>query len=167
MRWALLLLPVVLLAGCGGGSKQLASTTTAATTVSTPAPKPGPGAVLYQAGGWAVVLDEGHATALHLAAGTWHRDVSGAVTVSILGPRGTVAAISQAAAELSAKAPLVESGLWIDGRELLEKGGGLTPTKGTIYGAPDRALAPGKHVVVAYARTAVHATAVASSFRVR
>ena len=38
--------------------------------------------------------------------------------------------------QLSAGSPLVESGLWVDGVELLEKGGGLTATKGTIYGAP-------------------------------
>ena len=50
--------------------------------------------------------------------------------VAFLGPKGTVAPISQVAAELSASTPLVESGLWIDGSELLEKGGGLTATRG-------------------------------------
>jgi hypothetical protein len=162
VRRVALMLSIVFLAGCGSTAKQAAPTTTATAT-----PKPGPGQVLYQSGNWAVVLDGGRARALHLVAGHWRPDTSGAVKVSILGPRGTAAAIPQIAAELSAKSPLVESGLWVDGKELVEKGGGLTPTKGTIYGAPDRQLAAGKHVAVAYARTAAHATALAWSFRAR
>ena len=49
----------------------------------------------------------------------------------------------QVAAALSAGDELAESALWVDGVELLEKGGGLTPTKGTIYGAPAAPLAKG------------------------
>jgi len=148
------------LAGCGS-TKHATGTTTA-----TPVPKPGPGRVLYEAGGWAVVISGGDARALHLAGGSWHADTSRAVKVSILGPHGTAAATPQVAAEISAKAPLVESGLWVDGTELDVKGGGLTPTKGTIYGAPAAPLGSGSHVAVAYGRTAGHATAVAWSFRV-
>ena len=107
-----------------------------------------------------------HGARAHLAGGSWHPDTSGLVKVSILGPHGTAAATPQVAAELSAKAPLVESALWVDGVELLEKGGGLTPDRGTIYGAPNAPLAPGNHVAVAYARTAGHATAVAWAFHV-
>ena len=70
------------------------------------------------------------------------------------------------AVELSAKKPLIESGMWVDGKELVVKGGGLTATKGTIYGAPGTPLAPGKHVAVAYGRTDTHATAVAWTFTV-
>jgi hypothetical protein len=50
---------------------------------------------------------------------------------------------------------------------LLAKGGGLSAKRGTIYGAPAAALAPGKHLAVAYARTATEATAVARAFTVR
>ncbi len=150
---------VAALAGCGSSSKP-AAVTTAAT------PKPGPGKVLYRGGNWAVVLSGDRAQAQHLVAGTWQSDASGLVKVAILGPHGTAAATPQVAAELSAKAPLVESGLWVDGTQLLVKGGGLSPTRGTIYGAPGAPLRPGKHVAVAYARTADHATAVAWSFRV-
>jgi hypothetical protein len=71
------------------------------------------------------------------------------------------------AAELSAPGPLVESALWVDGVELLEKGGGLTATRATIYGAPVAPLRRGRHVAVAYARTATTGTAVAKVFRVR
>ena len=57
--------------------------------------------------------------------------------------------------------------MWVDGKELPAKGGGLTPTRGTIYGAPGAPLARGTHVAVAYGRTAEHGTAVGWSFRVK
>jgi hypothetical protein len=158
VRRLALLLVALAFAGCGGSSGQ-------GTTTSAAAP-PGPGTTLYAGGDWAVVLDGEHATAFHRVAGTWKPDTSGAVKITTLGPHGTTPAVTQFAAELSAKKPLIESGMWIDGTELTVKGGGLSPTKGTIYGAPGAALTKGKHVAVAYARTADHATAVAWSFRV-
>jgi hypothetical protein len=161
VRWIALAALVATLAGCGGSSEAVV-TTTATTT-----PKPGPGKVLYQSGGWAVVVSGENARVLRLSGGRWRPDTSGLVKVAILGPHGVAAATPQVAAELSAHAPLVESALWVDGTELLEKGGGLTPKRGTIYGAPNAPLAKGKHVAVAYARTAGHGTAVAWSFRVR
>lgn len=96
------------------------------------------------------------------------KDTSGKVKVSILGPtpKSSTAAVPQVAAEISAGAALVDSALWVDGVELSVKGGGLTPNRGTIYGAPAKALARGPHVAVAYGRTATHATVVAWSFRV-
>jgi hypothetical protein len=157
VRRALLLLAAVLLAGCGSSSKESATTTTT---------MPPPGHVLYAGGDWAVSLDGAHATAYHRVAGTWRPDETGAVKIAILGPKGKVARIPQAAVELRATAPLIESGMWIDGEELVVKGGGLRPERGTIYGAPGAALAPGKHVAVAYGRTATHATAVAWTFTV-
>ena len=159
MRRGLLLLLVLLLAACGGGKH-------AATTTVASVPTPGPGTVLYSNPPWAVVLDGDKATALHLVHNTWVPDTSGKVKITVLGPKGVARPTPQVAAELSAKAPLVESALWVDGVELLEKGGGLTPTRGTIYGAPTAPLAKGKHVGVAYARTADHATAVAWTFHV-
>jgi hypothetical protein len=151
-----LTLCVAVLAGCGSSSKNVVTTTAPA--------KPGPGRVLYQSGGWAVTVSGSDARAQHLVGGTWRTDRSGLVKISILGPHGTAPATPQVAVELSAHAPLVESGLWVDGTELLEKGGGLTPKRGTIYGAPGQPLAPGRHVAVAYARTTVQATAVAWTF---
>ena len=161
VRWIALAALVSTLAACGSSSKAVVTTTRA-----TP-PKPGPGKVLYQSGNWAVVVSGDTARVLRLSGGRWRPDTSGLVKVSILGPRGVAAATPQVAAELSAHAPLVQSALWVDGTELLEKGGGLTPTRGTIYGAPSAPLAKGKHVAVAYARTAGHGTAVAWSFLVR
>ncbi|MFL5927451.1 MAG: hypothetical protein ACJ77E_11005 [Gaiellaceae bacterium] len=147
------------LAGCGG-MDQAATTTTAASE------PPGPGKTLYAGGPWAVVVDGGKATAFHKVAGTWKPDTSGAVKIRILGPGAKAARLPQVAAEISAKKPLVESGLWVDGKELPVKGGGITPRRGTIYGAPGTPLAKGKHIAVAYGRTDQHATAVAWSFRV-
>lgn len=126
-----------------------------------------PTSTIYQGAEWAVVVKGGRATALHRVGGGWRPDRSGRVTVRFLGPRGTVTPVFQVAAELSAKAPLVESALWVDGVELLEKGGGLSARRGTIYGAPVAPLRRGRHVAVAYARTATSGTAVARVFRVR
>ena len=154
-------LAVLALAGCGGHGSP------APRTPASAAAPPGPGTTLYAGGDWAVVVDDAQATAFHRVGGTWKPDRSGAVKIRVLGPDGTVASIPQVAAELSAKAPLVESGMWVDGTELLAKGGGLTATRGTIYGAPAVPLAKGKHVAVAYGRTSGHATAVGWSFRVQ
>ena len=160
MRRASLLVLAVLLAGCGSSSSKNAATTTTATA------PPGPGKVLYAGGDWAVVVDGAQATAFHRVGGTWRADRSGAVKIAILGPKGKVAKIPQCAVELRASKPLIESGIWVDGEELVVKGGGLTPQRGTIYGAPGTPLAPGKHVAVAYGRTSTHATAVAWTFTV-
>jgi hypothetical protein len=148
----------VALAGCAGSSDPTP-------TVSDAGP-PGPGTTLYAGGDWAVVVNGDKATAFHKIGGTWKADRSGAVKVRILGPDGTAPAIPQVAAEISARRPLIESGMWVDGRELPVKGGGLTSTRGTIYGAPGKRLAKGTHVAVAYGRTSAHGTAVGWSFRV-
>lgn len=159
----LLLLAVLALAACGSNST---STTTVETT--TAAAPPGPGKVLYAGGDWAVVVHAGRAAAYHRVRGAWRADRSGRVQVRVLGPKPgtTVAKIPQVAVELSATKPLVESALWVDGEELLAKGGGLTPTKGTIYGAPAAPLAKGEHTAVGYGRTGTSGTAVAWTFRV-
>jgi hypothetical protein len=156
LRLTILLVAASLLAGCGS-TKHVAGP-----------PRPGPGTVVYLGGEWAVVVDHGKATAQHLVGTAWQTDSSGAVKISVLGPHpgSKQPATPQVAAELRAPAPLVESALWVDGAELLEKGGGLSPTRGTIYGAPASPLAPGQHRAVAYARTATHATAVAWTFHV-
>lgn len=159
VRRALLLVLVLLVAGCGS------SKSTAPTTTSAAAP-PGPGNVLYAGGDWAVVVNGAQATAFHRVGGVWHPDRTGAVKIAILGPKGKVARIPQCAVELRATRPLIESGMWVDGQELVVKGGGLRPERGTIYGAPAAPLAPGKHVAVAYGRTDTHATAVAWTFTV-
>jgi hypothetical protein len=165
-RLAPLLAASLLLAGCGA-SKETATTTTAPAEVGDPAAAVGGGDTLYRGGDWAVVVSGDEAVALHLVGGEWHPDRTGRVKVELLGPSPVSTATPQVAAELTAPTPLVESGLWIDGVELLAKGGGLSPKKGTIYGAATSKLAKGRHLAVAYARTASAATAVARPFKVR
>jgi hypothetical protein len=152
-RLSVLLVAVAFAAGCG--SSKHAPTTQSTTTVPSPATAV-PGAhVLYAGGNWAVVLKRTDATVVHLAGGTWHPDGTGRVTIEILGPKpgSEAASLPQVAAQLTAPAPgLVESGLWVDGKALDVKGGG-TPRRTTIYGAPAKALAAGRHVAVAYGRT--------------
>jgi hypothetical protein len=154
---------VAVLTACGSSARTAETTTTTATV-----PKPGPGTVVYQGLQWSVVVDHGKAEALHLVGGEWVPDTSTAVRISILGPHPheKVPATPQVAAELTGNAPLVESALWVDGQELLEKGGGLTPKRGTIYGTTGAPLRRGTHTAVAYARTATHGHAVAWTFRV-
>lgn len=164
MRTLAVLLAVgAMAAGCG--SKSAEPTTTASAAPPGPAAAIG-GRTLYRGGDWAVVQKGDRAVALHLVGDVWRPDRTGRVKVELLGPHGPQPATTQVAAQLTAPAKLVESGLWVDGAELLEKGGGLTPTAGTIYGATSN-LAKGRHVVVAYARTATAATAVARTFTVR
>jgi hypothetical protein len=161
-----LALTLLLLAGCG--SSKHAATTTAPAPAERPAPTSAvDGTVLYEGGDWAVVTSGNNAVALRFRNGAWHPDRTRTVKIAFLGPDSPAPAQPQVAAELRAPTKLAESALWVDGVELLEKGGGLEPTKGTIYGAPNAELAPGEHVAVAYARTATAATAVTRVFVVR
>ena len=157
-KLACLLAVAVIAAGCGSSKPK----------PSAP-PTPGPGQVVYQGTEWAVVIDGGKASAQHLVGDAWQPAKQGSVKITVLGPKpGSKgnATTPQVAASLSAGAELTESALWVDGVELLEKGGGLTPTKVTVYGAPNANLKRGKHVLVAYGRTASHGTAVVFRFTV-
>jgi hypothetical protein len=173
-RIACLLALVPLVAACGSTTHATGSTSTGTisvhvtTTTSTPSPTvaAGGGRTLYLGGDWAVVSRGHTAVALHLVGSRWKPDRTRRVEVVFLGPAAVTTTIPQIAAELTAKTPLVESGLWVDGVEIDVKGGG-TETSGTIYGAPASKLQPGVHIAVAYARTATAATAVARVFRVR
>jgi hypothetical protein len=159
------LLPVALalvLAGCGGSKHASEPTTTAPSMLAVA------GRVLYQGSDRAVALDGTKATAYRLVGDSWHADRSDEPQIDILGPKpgATVQPITQFAFQVTAKTDLVDTAMWVDGVEVPGKGGGLTPKKGTIYGAPTKALRRGRHVAVAYASTATHATAVAWVFHV-
>lgn len=159
MRRLPLLVLVVVLAACGGSKH--------AATTSVPQQAPPPGDVLYQGTSWAVSFSGTTATAYHLVGGKWVPDRSGDPKLDILGPKpgSSVASIPQVAFQATANTDLVDTAMWVDGVEVLGKGGGLTPKRGTIYGAPAKPLKPGAHLAVAYARDAQHANAVAWAFR--
>ena len=164
MRLALPLLAVTLvLVGCGAFSRR----TTTTVVLTGPAAAVGTGSTtLYRSSdGWAVVRQGSKAIALHLVHGKWRRDRTGAVRIDILGPLRRAARQPQVAAQFSAKSDLVETGLWVDGVDLLVKGGG-TAQKATIYGTTSKPLRRGRHVAVAYGRTGTSANAVAWTFRV-
>jgi hypothetical protein len=183
MKRAFLLIGVLVLAGCGG-SKHAATTTTtpappnpatamqAYIAASAPSFAGGTVKTLYQGTSWSVVQvtkkNRALAEAFELLGNRWKVDTSNNVKVEILGPQpgSKTVKMPQVAIQITAPAPFVESALWVDGTELMEKGGGITKTRGTIYGAPAKNLAPGVHVAVGYARTATTGTAVAWIFRV-
>lgn len=166
-RLAVVLVVVAISATACGSTKHAASTTPPAKAPPSAAHVLGAGAkALYTGGDWAVVTRGRTAVAAHLMGGSWRADRSGRVRISILGPHAAAARRPQVAVELKAPTRFVETGLWIDGSELVEKGGGLHPTDVTIYGAPDKNLARGTHVAVAYGRTETTGTAVAWVFRV-
>lgn len=177
-RAAVPLLAVAALAGCGGGSKHAQTTTTVPdpasamkALVSADPSLHGTVRVLYETPAWAVVETEGKqkatAYAFHLVGGKWVADRSGQVKLEIVGPRAgaTTAARPQVEIRFSTPSASVESALWIDGSELVERGGG-TPTRGTLSGTPVHALQPGTHVAVGYARSRSHGAAVAWVFSV-
>jgi hypothetical protein len=179
VKRALLLVAVAALAGCGGGSSKKAETTTAVADAGAamralakhdPSLR-GKVRTLYQSAAWAVVESQrkasASAVAFHLVGGRWVADRSGGVKLEILAPKagGTAGARPQVSLRFTTATASVESALWIDGSELVEQGGG-TLTRGTINGTPQRKLAPGPHVAVAYARSRSHGAAVAWVFSV-
>jgi hypothetical protein len=167
VRWLIVLSTVFVAAGCGS-TKSTAPTSTATATVASPVSVLPGGQTLYAGGNWAVVLRGADAVAVHLVRGQWHTDRSRRVQIAILGPDpgSRAPSLPQIAAQLTAPAPMIESGLWVDGQELVVKGGG-SPTRATIYGAPAKRLRAGRHVAVAYGRTDTSGTARAWTFRTR
>jgi hypothetical protein len=166
----LLFLPVLLVAaGCGAskGAPTVVTTTTPPPVSSPLSALPG-SHVLYYSGRWAVLQKGVRAVAAHRVGRRWRVVRSSSVRIQILGPRpgSTAATLPQVAAQLTSESALVESGLWVDGKELVVKGGG-SPTLATIYGAPVHDLRRGRHVAVAYGRSDRSGTARAWVFRTR
>ena len=178
MRRAVLVLAVLALAGCGG-SKHAATTSTGAATASGP-----PAAELRRllgtstatvraAGGrwwvaWAVVGGRARTGVLERGPGGWRSVAGAAIGWTPLGPQpgGHAAAVPQVAVEIKAPSPIVDTALWVDGRPIDTRGGGLTTKLITIYGAPAAPLGTGRHVVVAFARAGTTASAAAWLFTV-
>jgi hypothetical protein len=107
-----------------------------------------------------------YAAALRLERGGWRVELGSPVQIKPLRPKPgeTVERRTQLAAEVTAGAPVVEAGLWLDGLAFPSRGGGPTPNALTMFGESSR-LAPGPHTVVAFASTTAGATARAWAFR--
>jgi hypothetical protein len=145
-----LLLLVVVLAGCGGGSD---------TTAGFDSHDLG--------GGWEVLWKPDGSRALVQRDGD--EVARDGIALRVLGPdRGeTTGKIPQIAAEISATAAIADYTLLLDGTPLDVKGGGVSPRRITVYGAPASSLSSGRHVVVAAARAGDSAAATAWTFSVR
>jgi hypothetical protein len=107
-----------------------------------------------------------YAAALRLERGLWRVELGSPVQIEPLRPKPgeTVKRRTQLAAEVTAGAPVVEAGLWLDGHAFPSRGGGPTPNALTMFGETSR-LTPGPHTVVAFASTTAGATARAWAFR--
>jgi hypothetical protein len=111
-----------------------------------------------------------YAAALRLEKGVWRVELEAPLELDPLRPKPgeTVKRRTLLAAEVKAGTPILEAGLWLDGRAFPSRGGG--PTRNatrnalTMFGEADR-LRNGAHSVVAFASTAAHAAARAWSFR--
>jgi hypothetical protein len=107
-----------------------------------------------------------YAAALRLENGVWRVELDAPLELDPLRPKPgeTVKRRTLLAAEVKAGTPILEAGLWLDGRAFPSRGGGPTRNALTMFGEADR-LRSGAHSVVAFASTAAHAAARAWSFR--
>lgn len=107
-----------------------------------------------------------YAAALRLERGLWRLELGSPIRIEPLRPQPgeTVARRTQLAAEVTAGAPVLEAGLWLDGRAFPSRGGGPTPSALTMFGET-ATLSPGRHHVVAFASTAANAAARAWPFQ--
>ena len=107
-------------------------------------------------------------TALRLDGQEWSVELGGPVRIEAVRPEPgeRVMRRTQVAAEVKAGAPIEDAGLWLDGRALPARGGGLTNRAITMF-ADTGTLEPGRHAAVAFAATASHATAYAWPFTAR
>jgi len=176
VRRLALLVATALLAGCGSGSGKEMSTATVPSAaaamrdlIAGDPSRAGRIDVLFESPAWAVVesrsAGKASAVVFHLVKGVWVPDRSASVSLTVIGPKAgsTTSDSPQVAIELKAHAPLVETALWVDGQELIERGGG-TPREGTIFGSPVAPLRAGEHVAVGYGRTKANGTATAWVF---
>jgi hypothetical protein len=169
-RFAVVPLLAVALAGCGGSGRATpADTVRDAVGEARTFPDGADVSVRDMGGGYWVAwgVDGDTAAAAVVRNGEVLR--TSAVRVRPLGPDPgeTVGTIPQVAAEITATSSVLDPVLLVDGEPLAGKGGGLSPKRITIYGAPEQELDPGQHVVVAYARAGNAATAKAWTFTVR
>lgn len=118
--------------------------------------------------GAATAGTEAFATALRLDGQEWSVELGGPIRIEAVRPEPgeRVTRRTQVAAEVKAGAAIEDAGLWLDGRALPARGGGLTNRALTMF-ADTGTLETGRHSAVAFAATASHATAYAWAFTAR
>jgi hypothetical protein len=111
-----------------------------------------------------------YAAALRRVAGAWRLELGAPIRLTAIGNNevGQVArAPAQLAAGIRSSAAVGKAGMWIDGLGFEIAGGGTSDSNITIYGAPPRPVARGRHVLVAFATAGDDAAARAWTFTVR
>jgi hypothetical protein len=109
---------------------------------------------------------DAYAAALRLEHGRWRVEAADPLRIRPLRPDPAERLRrprTQLAAEFKARDAISEAGLWLDGRAVPTRAGGLGPSYFTAYGESGT-LEPGRHSVVAFASTARDARAVAWTF---
>jgi hypothetical protein len=123
-------------------------------------------------GPWAVaaVVKGTHAFAVPLRreGGAWRVELGDPIALRPVLPHPGGIALSsdpQIAAEAKSRSALLGIALWLDGVDFSVEAGGPRPGYVTVFGRVGHMLAPGLHVVVAFARAGKGATATAWTFR--
>lgn len=106
------------------------------------------------------------AAAVRLEEGEWLLELGAPIRIRPLrpDPGETVHTRTQVAAEFKAPSAILEAGLWIDGRAVPARGGGVSPSYLTVF-AEVRELRAGAHSTVAFVLAGEDAGALAWPFR--
>jgi hypothetical protein len=97
--------------------------------------------------------------------GEWKLELFGPAVLTLVIPEERIALkIPRVAIDAEAGAPILEVGVWIDGKQYPSPTEGASPTQMTIFSEPDREFAPGNHTVMAMANLGDTATATAWTF---
>jgi hypothetical protein len=109
-----------------------------------------------------------YAVPLRRSDGRWRVDLVGPPALNALRPSNGAETDDRPriAARAESETPLETVSLWLDGDRFAAEGGGPSARQRTVFGDPRAPLAEGRHVVVAFARTATSARAVAWTFTV-
>ncbi len=110
--------------------------------------------------------DAAFAAALRLENGNWLIELGGPIRIRALvpDPGESVAALVHVAAEFKAPTAISEAGLWLDGRAVPAKGGGVSASYLTVFGEAGE-LAFGAHSMVAFVVAGDEAAALAWPFQ--
>jgi len=97
--------------------------------------------------------------------GEWKLELFSHVVLTLVIPEERIALrIPRVAVSAEAGAPILEVGVWIDGKQYPSPVEGASPTQMTIFAEPDEEFEPGNHTVMALASVGDTAAATAWTF---